>query len=102
MRPLLKSIAAASLALAGATGAHASGTVNPGGATAGSQQLYNAGKAVFAQRLACASCPYAGRRASAELAREVLADAKTIAMLDHQEQAALRTYFEKRFGVTQQ
>ncbi len=90
---------AASLAVA-ATATWASGTVGPGGSpSAGEQSLYNAGKTVFARRLACRSCPYAGQSPSAELAREVLADAETLATLVPDEQEALQVYFHQRFGV---
>ncbi|MGH8758607.1 MAG: hypothetical protein ACREVW_03730 [Burkholderiales bacterium] len=89
----------ASLALAG-PGAYASGTADVGGPGAGSQQLYNAGKAVYARKLACSSCPHAGARLNADTARSILSNRETFGALDPAEQEAVRAYFQKRLGVS--
>ncbi len=101
MTRLLTRLAVVSLVMAASTSAGASGSGSPGGSpsSSGDRSLYNAGKAVFARKLACSACPYAGQRASAELARQVLADSATLATLAPQELEALETYFSERWGV---
>ena len=76
MYPRKFSLAAAAATLAAAltlaTGtARASGSDTASGGETDDAQAYNVGKGVYAQKLGCKSCPFAGKRLDAALAREV-------------------------------
>ena len=76
----------------------AAGSDAGGGAETGDTQSYNIGKGVYAQKLACKSCPLAGRSVDAPLARELLTGKETYA-LSAQEQQALAVYLKLRFKL---
>lgn len=82
---------AASLALA-------SGNDAGGSAETGDAAAYNAGKSVYANKLACSSCPLAGKSLDAALARELLANKKG-ATLSGEESNALDVYLKRRFKL---
>ena len=64
--------AAALLAMSALFGASAfaSGSDAAGGAETGDTQAYNLGKGVYAQKLACKSCPLAGKNLDAAIDRK--------------------------------
>lgn len=84
-------------ALAGT--AMASGVDSFGGGLAGQQQLYNAGKAVYAQKLACGDCMLAGKSLDKTLAQSLLSDADKTAKLSDDERNALAVYLKLRFKL---
>ena len=87
----------AASALFGAS-AIASGSDAGGGAETGDAQLYNVGKGVYAQKLACKSCPLAGKNLDADMARGLLGGNETYG-LSAEEQQALAVYLKLRFKV---
>jgi hypothetical protein len=89
--------AAASLAFLAAA-AFASGSDGGGHAETGDAAAYNAGKSVFATKLACSSCPMAGKSLDAATARELLANKRGVT-LSEQESAALDVYLKRRFKL---
>ena len=82
-----------------ASAAFASGSDSFGGGLSGEQQLYNAGKAVFAQKLACSGCAMAGKTLDKPLAQSILSEADTTAKLSDDDRAALATYLKLRFKL---
>ena len=78
--------------------AWASGSDAAGGAETGDMQAYNAGKGIYAQKLACKTCPLAGKPLDATLARGLLTGKETYA-LAAEEQRALATYLKLRFKL---
>lgn len=93
---VLRALMALSLACT-ATFAMASGNDGAAGAETGDTAAYNRGKAVFATKLACKSCPMAGKKLDAALARELIA-AKPAA-LNADEGRALDVYLKRRFKL---
>ena len=93
----LRAAVAASLAFAAGL-ALASGS--DGGATAetGDAAAYNAGKLVYATKLACSGCPMAGKSLDAPMALDLLAN-KPGASLTSDESAALAVYLKRRFKL---
>lgn len=61
-------------------------------------QLYNVGKSVYAQKLACTNCPLAGKPLNAMVAKEVLAGNQTQG-LSADEKSALTAYLKRRFKL---
>jgi hypothetical protein len=80
------------------TSAMASGSDAGGGAETGNAQAYNTGKGIYAQKLACKSCPLAGRKLDAALASQLLTSKETYS-LSANEQQALATYLKLRFKL---
>jgi hypothetical protein len=80
------------------TSAMASGSDAGGGAETGNAQAYNTGKGIYAQKLACKSCPLAGRKLDAALASQLLTNKETYS-LSTNEQQALATYLKLRFRL---
>ena len=76
--------------------AFASGSDAGGGAETGDAQAYNVGKGIYAQKLACKSCPLAGKSLDAAMAKQLLNGKETYA-LSATEQQALATYLKLRF-----
>ena len=98
---LLKPTAAAALLAAFTlfgTPAFASGSDAGGGAETGDAQSYNVGKGVYAQKLACKSCPLAGKSLDAAMARGLLSGTETYS-LSAAEQQALAVYLKLRFKL---
>ncbi len=93
----LRAAAAASVALAAGL-ALASGSDGGGSAEAGDAAAYNAGKGVYAAKLACTGCPMAGKSLDSPMARELLANKRGAAMTA-QESAALDVYLKRRFKL---
>ena len=81
-----------------ATNAIASGSDSFGGQS-GEQAQYNTGKAVFAQKLACADCPLAGKTLDKMLAQQLLSDPSLTAKLSDDERMPLMTYLKLRFKL---
>ena len=71
----LRAAAAASIALDAGL-ALASGSDGGGSAETGDAAAYNAGKGVYAAKLACGGGPVAGKSLDAALARDLLANSK--------------------------
>ena len=92
--------AAALLAVSALFGASAfaSGSDAAGGAETGDTQAYNAGKGIYAQKLACKSCPLAGKSLDAAMAGGLLKGKETYS-LSAEEQQALATYLKLRFKL---
>ena len=76
----------------------ASGSDAGGGAETGDAQSYNVGKGVYAQKLACKSCPLAGKSLDAAMARGLLSGTETYS-LSAEEQQALAVYLKLRFKL---
>ena len=84
-------------ALVGAS-ALASGSEAAGGAETGDTQAYNIGKGVYAQKLACKSCPLAGKSLDTAMARGLVTSKETYS-LSAEEQRALAVYLKLRFKL---
>lgn len=79
--------------------AFASGSDSMGGGLSGEQARYNAGKAVYAQKLACPGCALDGKTLDKELAQQVISDTGMTAELSDDERMALMTYLKLRFKL---
>lgn len=77
--------------------AMASGSDGGGSAETGDEAAYNKGKSVYAAKLACSSCPMAGKRLDAAAARELIA--KPTSTLSAPEAQALQVYLTRRFKL---
>lgn len=95
---LRKLLCALSMAVA-AGSAFASGVDSFGGGLAGEQQLYNLGKATYAQKLGCGSCNLAGKPLDKSGAQLLLSDASKTSQLSDEERAALAVYLKLRFKL---
>ena len=95
--PLIHITLAAALTWA-AGSSFASGSDAGGGAETGDAQAYNIGKGVYAQKLACKSCPLAGKSLDSAMARD-LAAGKGTRGLNAEEQQALAVYLSRRFKL---
>ena len=96
-RDLIKTSIATTLSLA-ASLAMASGSDGGGSAETGDTAAYNAGKSIYATKLACGSCPMAGQRLDAAAARALLAKPSP-ATLSAAEAQALQVYLTRRFKL---
>ena len=96
-RPAATAALLAASALFGAP-AFASGSDAGGGAETGDAQLYNVGKGIYAQRLACKSCPLSGKTLDAPMARGLLEGKETYG-LNAEDQQALAVYLKLRFRL---
>ena len=95
--PLIHITLAAALTWA-AGSSFASGSDAGGGAETGDAQAYNIGKGVYAQKLACKSCPLAVKTLDRAMARELVAGKGTTG-LSAEEQQALAVYLSRRFKL---
>jgi hypothetical protein len=77
----------------------ASGVDSTGSGLSGQQQMYNAGKAVYAQKLACSDCMLAGKTLDKALAQTLLSDPMKTDKLSDDERSALTTYLKLRFKL---
>ena len=96
-KPTVAAALLAASALFGAS-ALASGSDAGGGAETGDTQAYNVGKGVYAQKLACKSCPLAGKSLDAAMASGLLKGKETYS-LSAEDQQALATYLKLRFKL---
>jgi hypothetical protein len=80
------------------TNANASGSESMSNGPNSDTRLYNAGKAVYADKFSCSGCPLADKSLNAELARDVLAG-KPKVELSKEEADALAAYLKRRFRV---
>ena len=96
-KPLTLIALAAALTFA-AGSSFASGSDAGGGAETGDAQAYNIGKGVYAQKLACKSCPLAGKTLDSAMARDLGAGMGTTG-LSAEEQRALAVYLSRRFKL---
>lgn len=81
--------------------AFASGSDATSGGDTDDTHAYNMGKGVYAQKLGCKSCPFAGKSLNATLAREVL-NAKNlpaVSALSDDDTRALGVYLTRRFRL---
>jgi hypothetical protein len=76
----------------------ASGSEGVSGGETSDAQMYNVGKAVYAQKLACSNCPLAGKPLNAMLAKELLAGNQTQS-LNADDKTALASYLKRRFKL---
>ena len=97
-KPLAYIVLAAALSLAGGSSSFASGSDAAGGAETGDAQAYNIGKGVYAQKLACKSCPLAGKSLDSAMARDLVAGKGTTG-LSAEERQALAVYLSRRFKL---
>lgn len=88
----------AAVSMLAAAGAWASGSDGAGNAETGDAAAYNAGKGIYASKLACGACPLAGKSLDAAVARGLLADKRGVA-LTAPETAALDLYLKRRFKL---
>lgn len=96
-RDFIKTAVATTLSLAAGL-ATASGSDGGGGAETGDAAAYNMGKGVYAAKLACSSCPMAGKPLDAAAARELLAKPSPVS-LSAAEAQALQVYLTRRFKL---
>ena len=94
---LFHGAALAGLLLAASPG-WASGSDAVGGTETDDAQAYNMGKGVYAQKLACKSCPMAGKSLDAAMARTLLSS-KDLPALSAEEKQALTVYLSRRFRM---
>ena len=97
LKPTLAATLLAAFTLFGAP-AFASGSDAGGGAETGDSQSYNIGKGVYAQKLACKSCPLAGKSLDAAMARGLISGTETYS-LNAEEQRSLAVYLKLRFKL---
>jgi hypothetical protein len=90
--------AVALLAVSAMAHAVASGSDGGGSGETSDTAAYNMGKTVYATKVACASCPMAGKSLNAESARQLLAT-KPAANLSAEESQALTVYLKRRFKL---
>lgn len=77
----------------------ASGSDGSGaGAQTGEARLYNQGKGVYAHKIACDSCPMAGKTLDKNLAMELLGN-PSVPSLSQDEKSALDVYLKRRFKL---
>lgn len=60
---------------------------------------YNAGKRIYAEKMACDGCMFAGKSINKELAMKVVSDPKSTEALSSDEKEVLVAYAKKRFGL---
>ena len=89
--PLIHITLAAALIWA-AGSSFASGSDAGGGAETGDAQLYNIGKGVYAQKLACKSCPLAGKSLDSAMARDLAAGKGTTGLNAEEQQEIGRAH----------
>ncbi len=76
----------------------ASGSEGVSGGETSEAQMYNVGKAVYAQKLACSNCPLAGKALNVMLAKDLLAGNQTQS-LNADDKTALASYLKRRFKL---
>ena len=67
--------------------------------TSNATGMYNAGKRVFAEKLSCDGCVFAGKYIDRDMATKIVSDAKTTASLETEEKELVVAYAKKRFGL---
>ena len=77
----------------------ASGSDSLGTGLSGEQARYNAGKAVYAQKLACPDCMMAGKMLDKMQAQQIIANTDVMSKLSDTEREALTTYLKLRFKL---
>jgi hypothetical protein len=98
-RTLSAAVAAAAFAFTfAASDANASGSDRFGSSSAGTS-LYNAGKQVYAEQLACKGCAFEGQAITAEIARKIVDDKKATEKLSQDDRDAVIAYAKKRFRI---
>ena len=97
-RTYLAAAALAGLCVLGGA-AWASGSDGGGGAETGDFGAYNTGKLVYSSKLACSTCPLAGKTINRALATELLASKPAEAKLSEDESHALDVYLKRRFRL---
>ena len=60
---------------------------------------YNAGKRIYAEKMACDGCMFAGKSIDKELAMKVVSDPKATETLSSDEKEVLVAYAKKRFRL---
>jgi TPP-dependent pyruvate/acetoin dehydrogenase alpha subunit len=63
------------------------------------QKMYNTGKAVYEQKLACTGCAMAGKALDKDVAKMLLEDGSKTSTLSADEKAALVEFLKKRFKM---
>ena len=90
-------LSTAALALA-SSAAFASGTDSFSSTSSGTGQ-YNAGKRVYAEKLACSGCAFAGKSINKDVAMMVVSDPKATEKLSEADKEVVIAYAKKRFGL---
>lgn len=67
--------------------------------TSNATGMYNAGKRVFAEKLNCDGCMFAGKSIDKEVAMKIVSDPKATASLDGGEKELVVAYAKRRFGL---
>ena len=67
--------------------------------TSNATAMYNAGKRVFAEKLSCDGCLFAGKYIDRDMAMKIVSDPKTTASLETAEKEVVIAYAKKRFGL---
>ena len=84
--------------LAFSQGALASGS-DSFSTTSNATGMYNAGKRVFAEKLNCSGCMFAGKSIDKDVAMKLISDPKATAALGADEKELVVAYAKRRFGL---
>jgi hypothetical protein len=97
MKRLFDRYAVICIAAAAVSGtAFASGSVSP---SSGSVDLYNTGKTVFVQKVACNDCAFKGRGANAMDAKMLIGELANSSALSAYERDAVVAYLKRRYRI---
>jgi hypothetical protein len=95
---LLSVVTCAAVASLAAGVSHASGSDNfP--SSSSSTSLYNAGKQVFSEQLACKGCAFDGKSIDKDIAKQIVNDKKVTEKLSADDREAVVSYAKKRFKL---
>ena len=67
--------------------------------TSNATGMYNAGKRVFAEKLNCDGCMFAGKSIDKDVAMKLISDPKATATLGADEKELVVAYAKRRFGL---
>ena len=95
-RRSLIALATTTLGLSGALFASGSDSFSTVSSATGA---YNAGKRLYAEKMACEGCMFAGKSINKEIAMKVVSDPKATEALSTDEKEVLVAYAKKRFGL---
>jgi hypothetical protein len=95
---LLKVLGITLVVMVGLSGnAQASGSDGSGSLQTDDTRLYNMGKGVYMSKLACKTCPLAGKSLNSDVANMLLSAKSQPVALSAVEQQALTVYLTRRF-----
>lgn len=93
-----RTAAVVAVCLAFSQGALASGS-DSFSTTSNATGMYNAGKRVFAEKLNCDGCMFAGKSIDRDVAMKIVSDPKATAALGADEKELVVAYAKRRFGL---